>query len=262
MGELPFSLDTIELFFLMLVRVSCIVALLPVFGSVAVPNQVKVGLSLFLTILLFTTTMGAHSVELPLVNMPTLVLLVIKEMVVGLAMGFASSFLFSAVNFAARLVDTEMGFGMVDLVDPMGEESVTVLGQLWVIVFTLILLAINGHYFFMIAIQKSFEVIPAAGVTIHAGPLAQHFIDMVGMVFVLALKMSAPIYVALILTEMALGVVARTVPQINIFFVGLPMKIVVGLGTAMLVFPMLAELFKRIFEGVLQDIWTILYMMV
>jgi flagellar biosynthesis protein FliR len=262
MDHLPFTVDTVELFLLMLVRVTAIMALFPIFGSYTIPAQAKIGLALVLTVLLFSSTVGLRPIAVPgHFSGAMLIFVLVKEVLVGLTIGFTSVFLFSAVHFAARLVDTEMGFGMVDLIDPMSEEPITVMGQLWIIVFTIFLLLINGHYFFLLAIQKSFELIPVLGADIQTGRLAAHFADMVGTVFVLALKMSAPVYVALILTEMALGVVARTVPQINIFFVGLPMKIIIGIGTAIVVFPMLATLFKNMFEGIVKDIWSVLYMM-
>jgi flagellar biosynthetic protein FliR len=262
MDQLPFTVDTIEMFLLMLTRVLTIVLLLPIFGSYAIPTQTRVGLALLITVLLFVSMPSAHAAVLPAHNsVAMMIFLIIKELLIGLAIGFTTVFIFAAVNFAARLVDVEMGFGMVELIDPTSEEMVTVMGQLWIVVFTIVLLLINGHYFFLLAVQKSFEVIPVFGLDFKAGPIAAHFSGMVGEVFVLALKMSAPVYVALILTEMALGVVARTVPQINIFFVGLPLKILVGIATTIIVFPMLGTLFKKIFEGLIQDIWSVLYLM-
>ncbi|MBN2036811.1 MAG: flagellar biosynthetic protein FliR [Chitinispirillaceae bacterium] len=262
MDLLPFSLDTIEMFLLMFVRVITIIMLLPIFGAWAIPAQIKVALSLFLTIVLFMSMPEARTVALPEHHsFIYFVSLVFKEILIGLVMGYTSIFLFAAVHFAARLVDIEMGLGMVELIDPMSEEQVTAIGQLWIVVFTIMLLLINGHYFFLLAIQKSYALIPVLGLDFKAGPLAQHFVTMAGEVFVLAVKMSAPIYVALILTEMALGVVARTVPQINIFFVGLPLKIMLGLMTAVFVFPMIGTLFRKMFEGLIKDIWSVLYLM-
>jgi flagellar biosynthesis protein FliR len=261
-AHLPFTVDTVEAFLLMFTRIVTIVALLPIFGSSTMPVQLKVGLALVLTALVFAPTVGLHPLHITGGwSGAMLIVLIVKEVIVGLAIGFASTFLFAAVNFAARLVDTEMGFGMVDLIDPFSDDTVTAMGQLWIIVFTIILLTTNGHYFFLLAIQKSFEQIPLLGVNFHAGAIASQFVDMTGAVFVLAIRLSAPVYVALIMTEMALGVVARTVPQINIYFVGLPMKIMIGIAATMVVFPMLAGLFRKIFEGLLNDIWSLLYMM-
>jgi flagellar biosynthetic protein FliR len=262
MDQLPFTVDTIEMFLLMLTRVLAIVLLLPIFGSYAVPVQIRVGLALLLTILLFMTMPSAHAAVPPAHNSVALMIFcIVKELLIGLTIGFTTVFIFAAVHFATRLVDVEMGFGMVELVDPLSEEQVTVMGQLWIVVFTIVLLGINGHYFFLLAVQKSFELIPVFGLDFQSGRIAAHFSGMVGELFVLALKMSAPVYVALILTEMALGIVARTVPQINIFFVGLPLKILVGIAATIIVFPMIGTLFRKIFEGLIQDIWSVLYLM-
>jgi flagellar biosynthetic protein FliR len=263
MEHLPFTIDSIEVFLLIFVRVSIIIALLPVFGSTSVAPQIKMGLSLVLTTVLITSMPLTPAQALP-PGTPILflVLLIVKEAAVGFTIGFTASFLFAAVQFASRLIDTEMGFGMVDLIDPMSEAPVSVVGQLWVVVFTVFLLLINGHFFFILAIQKSFAVIPISGEHFKSGLIAAQFTNMTGELFVLGIKMSAPMYVALILTEMALGIVARTVPQLNIFFVGIPMKIVVGLGSTIIAFPTVAGLFKKIFEGLITDIWSVIYMMV
>jgi flagellar biosynthesis protein FliR len=264
MDQLPFTLDTIEAFLLVFVRIATMLSLFPIFGSTTIPLQVKVGLSLFIAVLVFIAAPGLHTLA-PHAgygpSVPLLFLLIIKEVLVGLTIGFVSAFLFASVQFAARLIDMEIGFGMVDLIDPMSEESITVMGQLWIVVFTVVLLLINGHYFFILAIEKSFAVIPLADAHMRFGPIASHLIDMTGQVFVLSLKLSAPIYVTLIMTEMTLGIVARTAPQINVYFVGLPGKILIGIVTTVIAFPMLSVLFKKIFEGMMGDIWSVLYLL-
>lgn len=260
MDQIPFSVDQIEIFFLIFVRIITIVALLPVFGSQSIPVQLKVGFSLLLSIILFNMVIGSKP-QIPDFSWGVMVLLVLKEIMVGLAIGFASSILFAAVQFAGRLIDTEMGFGMVQLFDPFNNESVTVMGQFQIIVFTLLFLLFNGHYFFILAIEKSFELIPLTGVHIAGGHLASHITDMVANIFILAIKFAAPVFITLVLTSISLGVVARTVPQMNIFFVGLPLKIMVGLGTTFIALPLLGSLFRKMVEALIQDIWRILYLM-
>jgi len=259
--QLPFTLEQIQFYILIFVRISAIVALLPIFGSQMIPYQLKVGLSLLLSVILFSSIMSTHPQIPQTLSIGLLILLIVKEVMVGLAIGFAASFIFTAVQFAGRLIDTEIGFGFVELVDPFTDEMVTVFGQLQVMIFTIIFLLFNGHYFLLLAIQKSFEIIPLMGMHIAGGPVSQHITTMITNVFILAIKFSAPIYVTLILTEMALGVVARTAPQINIFFVGMPLKIVIGLLAAIIVFPTLATLFRSMIEALIQDIWRLLYLM-
>lgn len=261
MDWIPFSVDQIQYFLLIFVRIVTVVALLPIFGSSQVPLHMKIGLSLLLSIVLFNTIMSAKPQFPQPFSMGMFSILVLKEVMVGLVIGFATTFLFAAVNFAGRLIDTEIGFGFVELADPFMDESITVLGQFQIIIFTILFLLFNGHYFLLLAIQKSFEIVPLFTAHLPGGKSAFYLTTMIGNIFVLALRFSAPIYVTLILTEMALGVVARTVPQINIFFVGMPLKIVMGLGAMIIVLPMLVTLFKQTVEVLIQDIWRLLYLM-
>lgn len=261
MSTLPFTVDQAGYFVLVFVRIVTILALMPVFGSFAVPPQVKAAFALILAMILFGAVMPEARMAAGQFTMPLFGLLVVKEVMVGIAVGFVASTLFAAVQFAGRLVDVEIGFGFVELMDPMNNETVTVWGQLQVVLFMIIFLTINGHYFMLLAVQRSFELIPMLSGVLPGGKAAYHIVSITGAVFVTALKFSAPIYVTLVLSEIALGAVARTVPQINIFFVGMPLKIAVGLGTAALSLPMLAQLFRSTVERLVQDIWRLLLIM-
>jgi flagellar biosynthetic protein FliR len=187
--------------------------------------------------------------------------LVVKEIFVGISIGFASSLLFVAVQFAGRLVDTEMGFAMVQLIDPFSDTEATVTGQFQILIFSIIFLLIHGHYFMLIAVKKSFEVIPLFTAHIPDSNTANLFVTMVGNIFILAVRLAAPVFCVLLLTTVALGVIARTVPQINIFFVGLPLKIGLGLITLAIVLPALATLFRHMVDLLIRDIWKLLYLM-
>lgn len=261
MEKLPITVDQVLYFFLVFVRTVTMLALIPIYGSSSVSIPLKIGFSLLLTLLLFPvlayTPLPASS---PL-SMQLFVLLIVKEVMVGIAVGLVASLLFTAVQYAGRLVDTEMGFGFVELVDPFTEEMVTVWGQLQTILFTLLFLIFNGHYFLLLAVERSFELVPLLGAELPGERVAWHFTALTGGLFEVALRFAAPIYIPLVLSEIALGAVARTVPQINIFFVGMPVKIAVGMFTAMLVLPMLTMYFRSTVEKLIQDIWRILFLM-
>jgi flagellar biosynthetic protein FliR len=254
------NMDQLQLVFLVFLRIAGMVAMMPIFGSQFLPVQLKVGFVFFLTILLFPITAVHGAVAVPF-TLGMFVLMVMKEIFVGVVVGFAASFIFAAVQFAGRIVDNEMGFTFVELVDPFSETEVTVMGQLKILVFTIFFLLFNGHYFLVLAIRKSFEVIPLGGVTVHAGELSAFFINLSSGLFVAALKLAAPVFVTLFMTSLAMGIVARTVPQINVFFGAMPVKIILGLAIAAAVFPVLAGIFKKIFEGLMTDIWQLIYLM-
>lgn len=236
------------------------ISLFPIFGSQNVPVQLKAGLSFLLAILLFPLIPVQINND-PNFDVFTFAFMVVKEIFVGLSIGFASSLLFVSVQFAGRLVDTEMGFAMVQLIDPFTDSQATVTGQLLILLFSIIFLITNGHYFMLIAVKKSFEVIPLYTASMPNSNTVNLFVSMVGNVFVLAVRMAAPVFCVLLLTTVALGVIARTVPQINIFFVGLPLKIGLGLITLAIVLPALAALFRHMVDLLIRDLWKLLYLM-
>ncbi len=254
------TLEQIITFFLVFTRITAMIALLPIFGSRNIPIHLKAGFSFLLAIILFPFISVIKWDAISLV-LPTLFIMLIKEIFIGITIGFAGSFLFAGVQFAGRLIDTQMGFALVQLVDPFSDSNSTVSGQLQVLIFSIIFLLINGHYFMILAIQKSFDIIPLCNVQLPSGKLAHLYMAMATDIFIIAIRLAAPVFSVLVLTSVALGVVARTVPQINIFFVGLPLKIGLGLLTLTMVLSPLVFIFRNIVEEFIKNIWKILYLM-
>jgi flagellar biosynthesis protein FliR len=254
------TVNQIQTFLLMFTRIATLIALLPVFGSQNVPLALKAGLTFSLCVILYPSVTANGVPALPAVT-GLFLLMFIKEIFVGIVIGFVASLIFTIVQFAGYLVDVLTGFSFVELVDPFSDTSVSIFGQFNVLVFTILFFALNGHYFLLLAIQKSFAVIPLLGVHIQQGPLVQVVIKAVGNVFILGFKFSAPIFVTLLLTQVALAVVARTVPQINVFFVGIPLNIVIGFGVAIIALPGLGVMFKKMIDLMMLDIWRLIYLM-
>jgi flagellar biosynthetic protein FliR len=260
MDPLTYTLYQIQVFLLSFVRIATIVALLPIFGSQSVPLALKAGISLILCFILFPFIQQHAVVPLPQTT-GMFVYRLLLEIFVGISIGFAATLLFVAVQFAGYLIDVLTGFSFVELVDPFTDTTVTVFGQFNILVFTIAFLLLNGHYFMLIAVEKTFEVIPLLGVHFPSGRFIASLVQQTGAVFVLALKLCAPIFVTLMVTQVALAVVARTVPQINVFFVGIPLNIAVAFGTAIIVLPSLMYLFKTLLGAFVQDIWKLIYLM-
>jgi flagellar biosynthesis protein FliR len=260
MDPLTYTTNQAQLFMLAFVRIASMLALMPIFGSASIPVQLKAGLALVLCFILFPFIQQHATVPLPQTT-GLFIYKMVLEIFVGVVIGFVATLLFSAVQFAGYLVDALTGFSFVELVDPFTDTSITVFGQLNILIFTIVFFLINGHYFMLLAVEKSFEVIPLLGVAAPMGKLAAFMTTQTGNVFTIAFKLSAPIFVTLMVTQVALGVVARTVPQINVFFVGIPLNIGIAFGTAIIVFPSLVVLFRGILDRLVQDIWRLLYMM-
>ncbi len=261
MNPADFTSEKIQIFLLVFVRITAIISLLPVFGSSSVPFQLKAGFSFLLAILLFPLLPPVTPDQILSFLLPNFLFMVVKEVFVGITIGFASTFLFATVQFAGRLLDTQMGFAMVRLMDPFSDAPATVSGQFQVLVFSILFLLINGHYFLLIALQKSFDIIPLLSVNMPSENVADFLISMTADIFTLAIRLAAPVFTVLVLCSLSLGIVARTVPQINIFFVGLPMKIGVGIITLTIVLPSLAAIFKTMVENIIRDLWKLLYLM-
>ncbi len=261
LGLNSFSAAQIQTFLLIFVRTTAIITLLPIFGTRDVPVRLKVGLSAFLSILLVQYTEVETGVFAGGFTIPGFMVLILREVFIGLTIGYAASLLFAAVQFAGRLIDTQMGFAMVQLVDPFTDTRTTVAGQVQVIVYSLVFLVLNCHYFMILAIQKSFELIPLLGAEFASGGIAEYMTDLTAAIFVTAIRLAAPVFSVLVLASLSLGIVARTVPQINIFFVGLPMKIMLGLGTLAVAFPVMAKVFRGMVDTLVKDIWNLLYIM-
>jgi flagellar biosynthetic protein FliR len=252
--------NQIQVFLLAFARISTMIALLPIFGSQQIPIPLKAGLAFFLTVILYPMVHPSGGAAFPTTT-GLFALMFVKELFIGMVIGFVASLIFTAVQFAGYLIDVLTGFSFVELVDPFSDTSVSIFGQFNVLVFTILFFALNGHYFLLLAIEKSFAVIPLLGVHIAEGPLAHVLIKAVGDVLVVGFRFSAPIFVTLFLTQVALAVVARTVPQINVFFVGIPLNIIIAFGVAIIVLPGLGVMFRKMIDMMMRDIWRLLYIM-
>lgn len=230
-----------EIFMLVLARISLIVSVVPIFGSANVPIPVKVGLSVFLTLVSYSFA-EASGVPHDL-SIAALFTLMLREGLIGMLFGFITGILFYAIQFAGHFISFQMGFAMVQVIDPQSQERVPIIGQFYFILSILLFLLINGHHLVLNVLVESFSIVPI-GTGVLSRELTGSLTLMGGRVFVLAIKIASPILVTLFLTDVMMGIIARTVPQMNIFFVSLPLKI--GLGLTLLVmtlssFPWLIE---------------------
>jgi flagellar biosynthesis protein FliR len=252
--------NQIQAFLLVFVRIATMISLLPIFGSQNIPIHVKAGFAFFISIILFPTIINSGIPVFPVAT-GLFILLIIKEIVIGIIIGFVSSLIFTIVQFAGYLIDVLTGFSFVELVDPFSDTSVSIFGQFNVLIFTILFFALNGHYFLLFAVQKSFAIIPLAHAHFPVGPIISVLITVVGNIFILGFKFAAPIFVTLLLTQISLAIVSRTVPQINVFFVGMPLNIAIGFYVAIIALPGLSILFKKMIDLMMQDIWRLMYLM-
>jgi len=184
-------------------------------------------------------------------------LIVTGEFLIGLIFGFASSLIFTAVQMAGQILDMQIGFGIVNVLDPQSGQQLPLVGNFKYILALLVFLATNSHHLLLSALFNSFKLIPLTGGVFHTN-IVQTIVDMVGGTFIIALKISFPVLLSLLLTDIALGILARTMPQMNIFVVGVPGKIIVGLFVLSLALPFYILFLEVAFNGMYKDIYRLL----
>jgi flagellar biosynthesis protein FliR len=243
------------LFILVFIRIVTVLVLIPIFGYEVIPLTLKLGLSVLLTFLVVPLLPATGIVEPQ--NIPMLFFAIGREVVAGLTIGLSTIFLFIAFQFAGTLIGIQIGFGIINVVDPLTEVEVSIIGQFINIVAMLLFLAIDGHFFLIQALVQSFNTIPLSG-AIFSGKLVGKIVGLSSELFVITIKIGIPVILTLLLTETALGVLARTVPQMNIFIVGIPLKIGIGLFFLATSLPILKYVFNKLLISFENDVMTII----
>jgi flagellar biosynthetic protein FliR len=240
------SIHQFYTFLLVFARISGLVAVAPLLGNRALPRQIKVGLCLIFALGL-TPLIEKQTGPLP-DNLIKLAGAVITDAVFGMSLGYLARVLFASVEMAGYFMDTQMGFGFINLVNPFSEQQESLMGLFQTqLAMTLYLLA-NGHLVLLGAIAQSFTVVPPGAVVLHA-PFMLAVIPMMKMMFVLGFRMALPAIGVLLIVDMAFGLVSRMAPQINVFIVGTPAKIIMGVITVILVLPMVAMVVGQMLSG-------------
>ena len=255
MLSLNISLPQVQTFLLIFLRVGAILLTAPIFNSRNIPVLFKVGLCFAVSLILFPI-LNLHDLPVRLEVIP-LVIGVISEVLIGVLIGLAVRMLFVGIQLAGQLVGFQMGLAMANIIDPATSEQVPLLAQLNNLIALLIFLAINAHYWFLLALVESFRLVPPFEFQF-TNSLMEQLVSLAGNIFVIAVKVGAPLIVVLFLMSVSFGLAARTVPQMNIFFVAMPLKILVGLIFFVFALPYMTSFFESIFRGVGQDILKLL----
>jgi len=213
-------------FLLILTRCSALVALLPFFGSANIPDTVKAGLSMALAV--FLHPIVKIDPALFPTGLDSFMVLAFGELMVGAILGFAVRLLFTAVQIMGHLAGFQMGFSVANVLDPMGGEQVSVIGQFCYIIAILVFFTVGGHHWFFSSVADSFAIVPP-GQFAFSRILFDQLTTMTADMFELSLKLGAPVIGVLLAADVAMGVLAKTVPQMNILIVGMPLKIGLGL---------------------------------
>ena len=227
-------------FLQVLARVSSLVAVAPIFSATQMPSEVKVGLSVVLSIVITPIAMPAlRAAGLPL-TLYAMVAPLAAQAVIGLIMGFVASLVLQAVEMGGALLDTQVGFTMAQTLNPEIGGLAAPLTQLQSMYAMLLFLLAHGHYVVIAALANSFITLPANSVDFASGSYMNAISDVTYGVLVNGLKIAAPAGGILLVIDFSFALLARAVPQMNVFYVGMPLKAIAGLLLMIAILPLFA----------------------
>ncbi|HEY3080042.1 MAG TPA: flagellar biosynthetic protein FliR [Chloroflexota bacterium] len=245
-----------QTFFLVLMRVAAVVTTMPILSSRNIPPLAKIGLAGILAFVL-TPTLPADRPSIPSTFLPFLVM-VAQELCLGLLFGFAVQIVFSGLQTAGQFLGTQMGLTIANTFDPLSQtQQINYIDQLYTLVAGLVFLTINGHHWTIQALQQSFSIVPLGQFAL-GERVATDLVALMTEALVVSVRIGLPIAVTLLLTDVAFLVLGRSAPQMNIFFVGQPLKIGVGLVAFFLALPAMVALMTGVFRGLLGDLIELL----
>ena len=210
------------------------------------PASVRVGISFFTSLLLYQALTPAQAVQYSTVT--EYAVIVMKEAVVGLLIGFAANICTAIVNFAGSIADMETGLSMVTLMDPTTRESTSITGVLYQYVLMLMMMATGMYRYLFGALADTFELIPVNGAVFHADSLLESMVMFLGDYVIIGFRIVLPIFCSILLLNAVLGILAKVSPQMNMFAVGIQLKILVGLSILFLTAGILPGIADFIFD--------------
>lgn len=228
MIELSFSIYDLEYFLLILTRVSCFVFVAPFFSMSNTPARVRLAISFFTAMLLYQALSPTEAVIYDTVLQYALI--VIKEAIVGLVIGLAANVCTSIVNFAGSIVDMETGLSMVTLMDPATKEFTSISGVFYQYVLMLMMIATGMYRYLFGALADTFTLIPVNGAVFRADSMLTNVITFMSDYIIIGFRIVLPVFCVILLLNAILGVLAKVAPQLNMFSVGIQLKILVGLS--------------------------------
>lgn len=237
-----YTADKVILFLLVIIRISGLFITAPIYSDRAIPTLIKVGFAVLLGLVLLPTvplnTDFSH-----IQSNWQLAGLVVNEILIGFMIGLVFRLIFFGVMTAGTIIGYQMGFMFAQVFDATNQTQVSIVGRFWYVIAILFFLTINGHHLIINSVAESFQVIPLGNINT-VGTAGDMIIKYSAYIFIIAIKIASPIMITLFLTDIALGTIAKVMPTMNVFFVGMPIKI----GTGLLIMVMAMPLFVYVVE--------------
>jgi flagellar biosynthesis protein FliR len=244
------GIERIQTFVLVLARTAGIFTLAPIFGSNQVPVQVRIAVAVALALVFVPMSTPGVAVAADILSM---LVLVIKETVVGLAIGFVTILIFAAIQAAGDFIDVHAGFAFAAVIDPVFGAQTAIAGRLHQMIAGMLFFATNAHHILLRGLGDSFQLVPIGQLNFDPA-VANGVLNLFASLFGIAVKIAAPVVAAVFLADLVLAILARVVPQMNVLIVGFPFKLGVGLVGTAIALPVAIALTRDVLGDI--DIYT------
>lgn len=241
-------------YMLIMARISALIMTFPIFSYPMITVKIRVILVFVLTFIIFPIV-GSNMYVID--SLPLLVLAISREVLIGSLIGFGAKVLFEAFNMAGSFVGRQMGLGIANVMDPSSRQQIPIVSRFWMLVMVTFFITMDGHHLFIETLFINFSLIPIGGgeFTPEAG---QTLLQVTSKAFEIALRLGAPAMVFLLLVDTAIGFIARVMPQMNIFFVTLPLKIGAGLFVLISSLNIFQLIFDSVYDDIAYQIWSMI----
>ena len=239
-------------FLLVLTRTSGIFFISPFLGSMNISAKIRAAAAILLAVLLFPVV-----VKESVIHAPATILLfaftVVKELFIGWLIGLVGYIVLSAVNMAGKIMDMQVGFAVVSMMDPTTQQQTGLIGTFLYNLTLIYFVVTNGHHVIISALAESFRIIPLDSM-VWNDSLPQLINDLTAGIFTNGMKIAMPVTFAILLTNVGMGILARTMPQMNIFVVGIPMHLMIGTSMISMILPFYLLFLDVVFNEIYANI--------
>lgn len=241
---MSFSLDGFAIYILILLRIFCFLAATPFFSLRGIPGFLKTGLCLLLAYILYIAVPYELSADESLIRFG---ILAAKEVLFGLALGYVVNLIFIGIQIAGQMMDFQIGFSMAAVFDPMTGSRVSLFGNLYYWIGIALFYGLSGHHYLIYGISQSFELVPLTEFGLKQLDIWK-IVELFSGTFLIAFEIALPIIVIVLLVDVVMGVLSRSVPQINLLMLNLPLKMLVGILAAIVLLPVIIQSIVRVIE--------------
>jgi flagellar biosynthetic protein FliR len=251
------SAGQFETLLLIMVRVTVVMTIIPVFSAREIPQLARIGLGMLITFVIYKTV---HAIA-PLPDLYSLIGAVVSQVIIGLIMGFVSYLVFMGIQLAGEILDLQVGFAIANVINPLTQTNVTVIGEFELTLASLIYLVTDSHHLLLQGIGGSFNLLALPYINLDPSVMGNIMVFFTQATLII-FKIAAPAAIALFVVNIALGLMAKVAPQMNVFVVGFPLQIGVGLLMIALSIPLLGYVVPALYQNVPAQLDTIMRGMV